>query len=557
MHPNSYRIAPLLLVLALTAGACAPATRGLPAAPAPVAMEPEDLGEGPPIEAEVVVSPAKLLLGDVPYDLPLEANSWVEAELRFLVGERPAVIGRWLERGDFYEPFIKTILANEGLPTDLFHLAMIESGFVPTARSRAGAVGLWQFMPATGRAEGLRVDAIVDERMDPVRSTFAAARHLRSLHRQFGGDWALAAAAYNAGSGRIRRGLDGFGANNFWDLAVWGDLAAETQHYVPRLYAMTIIGRDRPRFGFGPREAARDAFAFDSVRVDLATPLATLATIGGLREDDLVRLNPHLLQRTTPPGTYWVWVPAGQGTTVQHAFLQSEFRRDGGMGTYVVRRGDSLNRIAQRSGVPASRIRELNRDTNWDRLQVGHRVRLPAAASRTLVARADEAEAAAPSPAASASGPAVASAPAQTPRPASARSTSPASSNGATAAARTEHRVVAGESLWSISRRYDVSVDAIREANGMKGETVVIGRTLRIPTTTTMAQNASAPSTAPVTAAAPAIAQVAVATEHVVRSGDTLWSIAREYGATVDSIQTANRIENNVILPGQRLTIPR
>src|SRR5690606_28423757 len=113
---------------------------------------------------------------------------------------------------------------------DLYHLAMIESGFVPTARSRVGAVGLWQFMPATGRAMGLRIDGDVDERMDPVRSTRAAARHLRDLYRSMG-SWSLAAAAYNAGPGRINRGLRQYSATDFWQLAERGDLAEETRHY--------------------------------------------------------------------------------------------------------------------------------------------------------------------------------------------------------------------------------------------------------------------------------------------------------------------------------------
>jgi membrane-bound lytic murein transglycosylase D len=557
--------APFLLAVALLASACAPSARGLPTGPVPAGAETEELGEGPDVVDDAVGSAAGSLLGNVAYDLPLEANSWVEAELRFLVDQRAAVIGRWLERGDFYEPFIKTILANEGLPTDLYHLAMIESGFIPNARSRAGAVGLWQFMPATGRAEGLRVDDVVDERIDPVRSTYAAARHLRSLHRRFNGDWALAAAAYNAGSGRISRGMQGFGADNFWDLAVRGDLAAETRHYVPRLYAMTIIARDRPRFGFGARSAQRDAFAFDSVQVDLATPLSEIAAVGGVSEEDLARLNPHLLQRITPPGNYWVWVPAGSGPAVQQAFLDSEFRRDGGFATYVVRRGDNLGRIAEASGLPAARIREMNPRTNWDRLAAGQRLRLPASATRALAARAAEAPAraeAAAAPRATASAPAAS-------RGASARGTGSGSAAPArgSAARTTDHTVRPGETLWSIARRYGVGVDAIQQANRLGGTNIVAGRTLKIPqaggaqvaaaaATTSSTSSTSATSAAPAARAAREEAQPK-STEHVVRSGDTLWSIAREYGATVDSIQAANRIEDSVIVPGQRLLIPR
>jgi len=515
----------------------------------PVAMEPEQVGDAPELNESEVRNSAAGLLGDVAYDLPVEANSWVEAELRYLVDQRPGVISRWLERGDFYEPFIKTELANNGLPTDLYHLAMIESGFVPTARSRAGAVGLWQFMPATGRMEGLRVDDLVDERMDPVRSTAAAAKHLRSLHRRFGGDWALAAAAYNAGSGRISRGMQGFGANNFWDLAVWGDLADETKHYVPRLYAMTIIARDRPRFGFGQRDAARGGFAYDSVHVDIATPLAELAEIGGVSADDLVRLNPHLLQRITPAGGYWVWVPAGTGPSVYHAFQNSEFRRDGGFASYTVRRGDNLGRIAERSGLSAARVRELNPGTNWDRLAAGQRLRLPAGATRTLAALP-------PEPAAPKPETRVAAAPAAKAKPAAARpAAKPAAARGASAST---HTVKAGETLWAIARTYDVSVEDLQSANGLTGNGIVAGRKLTLPqgAPARVAVNETAPVKSAPAKSAPA-KSAPKSSQHVVKAGETLWSIAREYGVTVDSIQSANRIGDNVIVPGQTLTLPR
>jgi membrane-bound lytic murein transglycosylase D len=549
-------LAPFLLTATLlVAGACAPSARGaLPVAPVPVVAEPEELGEGPDIEEAEVLPAGRDLLGSVAYDLPLEANTWVEAELDFLVGQRPHVIGRWLDRGDFYEPFIKTVLANSGLPTDLFHLAMIESGFIPNARSRAGAVGLWQFMPATGRMEGLRVDDVVDERMDPVRATHAAARHLSMLHRRFNGDWALAAAAYNAGSGRISRGMEGYGATNFWDLAVWGDLADETRHYVPRLYAMTIIARDRPRFGFSPPPQERVSFAFDSVKVDLPTPLTELAEIGGLYADDLVRLNPHLLRGTTPPGTYWIWVPSGTGPAVQQAFLDSSFRRDGGMTTYAVRRGDSLGKIAQQTGLPAARIRELNPRTNWDRLAVGQRLRLPATSARALAAQPAE-PAARPAAAAAGRGSRIStgSGTARTATPS--RASNPAPSGAARAR---QHTVKEGETLWAIARRYDVSVDAVQRANRLNGTTIVPGRTLTIPqASATQAGTTTRAAASNGNGASAARQPAAQSARHVVKSGETLWSIAREYGSSVDAIQGANRIEDNVIVPGQRLVIPK
>lgn len=539
------RLLPLLATSTLLLlGACASGARSAP--PTFVTPEPEvELGEGPDLVDEEVTPVEVGLLGSVSYDLPVEANSWVEAELEYLVGQRRHVITRWIERGDFYEDFVKSVLRSHGLPTDLYHLAMIESGFVPGARSRVGALGLWQFMPATGRLEGLRVDDFVDERLDPVRATHAAARHLQSLHRQFNGDWALAAAAYNAGAGRIGRGLQKFAVSSFWELAVFGDLAEETKHYVPRLYAMTIIARDRARFGLPPASEQRVRFAYDSVLVDYATPLTELSGLGGLEGENLARLNPHLVRGTTPPGLYWVWTPEGTGDALQVAYLESEFRKQGGLGTYVVRRGDTMARLVALTDLPAARLRELNPRVNWDRLQPGTRLQLPFHTASALAARPAEQPAATPTR--------VAANRTETRRPAPRQAnggSGGSGGNGNAARARApepryvQHVVKPGETLWAIARRYGVSMSAIQEANRLSGTNIVSGRTLRIP------QQAGRVTTTARTGSERRVA------EHVVKAGETLWSIAREYGASVRAIQNANRIEDNVIVPGQRLRIP-
>jgi membrane-bound lytic murein transglycosylase D len=505
-------LAATLLATALALSACAPG-RPAPAAPAPVPAahpEPEALGTAPEVVEEKVAAAERDILGSMAYDLPLESNSRVAAELDFLVGQRREVIGRWLARGDRYEDFIKEILRSHGLPTDLFHLAMIESGFVPTARSRAGAVGLWQFMPGTGRDMGLRVDSLVDERMDPVRSTRAAARHLRWLHRTLNGDWALAAAAYNAGSGRITRGLQSFGATSFWDLAQRGDLAQETRHYVPRLFAVTVIARDRQRFGFAvPR--ARDGFAFDSIQVEYAVPLDELARIAQVKPEVLRELNPHLVRQAAPAGGYWVWVPAGKGMAIQRGWLASDFRKEQGYGSYAVRPGDQLGRLAELAGVRSARIRELNPDVDFDRLPIGTQLRLPFRAAQQLSAR--------PSP------------PART-----------ASREGGEGRSGGEvHVVQSGESLWEIARRHGVEVAALQSANGLRDATIRSGQELRVPT----AEGKQGK-----------VAARAETTEHVVGSGESLWGIARRYGTTVEALQAANDLGERPIQPGQKLVVP-
>jgi membrane-bound lytic murein transglycosylase D len=682
-----------LLVLA-SAAACGPGRQPVATAPAPAPVAPEP----PPLPVETVTpieqaaptgtSAAGIgadLLGTATYDLPVVSNLSVRNELEFLVYQRHAVVGSWMRNAERYHEFVRDVFASHGVPRDLSHLGMIESGYRPTVRSHAGAVGMWQFMPATGRGMGLRIDADVDERMDPVRSTHAAARHLRYLHRRFNGDWSLAAAAYNAGEGRINRGMGRYGARDFWDLANRGDLAQETRRYVPRLYATTIIAKDPVRFGY-PAPGLVRRFAYDSVRVDLATPLSVLAQVGNLPVNELTEMNPHLF-RQVAPRDYWVWVPHGQGRALQQAYAASEFRQRGGFGTYRVREGDSLTGLAQLAGLTPEQIRLMNLSANTDALRPGTSLRLYADAARVLNARPQprvaRSERAADRPrvlgdppsAEGASEPAASESSASTGRRsglvtaaerqaasgrrsgssesserrsassesgssrasserasssssasaerrsgsgtaertatserrsgtaegASARRTAaaeggssraseerPASSSSSasttrrsgaapssssTSSART-HTVADGETLWSIARRYEVTVDAVREANEIEESgTIRPGQTLRIPraasppssttasstrTESGSSRSGTAASTARTESGSSRPASAARAREHTVGEGETLWGIARRYETTVDSLRRANDLaEDEQIRPGQKLSIPQ
>ena len=172
----------------------------------------------------------------------------VERQLaRFKKGRR--FIEQSLLRREEYLPVIREIFAEEGVPEDLINVALIESGFNSNARSYAGAVGMWQFMKATGRSYGLEVSKKVDERKDVVDSTIAAARHLRDLYGIFG-DWYLALAAYNAGVGGVSRAITRAGSDDFWVVAKKGRLKQQTIDYVPRFIAATIIVNDLGGHGF-------------------------------------------------------------------------------------------------------------------------------------------------------------------------------------------------------------------------------------------------------------------------------------------------------------------
>lgn len=178
-------------------------------------------------------------------DVPIDINSRVVASMRWFRTEGRLTYATWLRRARVYHPMIQEALRNEGLPEDLFFVSMIESGFNPHARSHAQAVGLWQFIKSTGQMEGLKTGRRSDERRDPVKSTQAAARHLKRLYNELG-DWRLVLAAYNSGLDRVERAIDRAGTRDFWKL----DLPEETENYVPRFMAAVVMAKDPSLFGF-------------------------------------------------------------------------------------------------------------------------------------------------------------------------------------------------------------------------------------------------------------------------------------------------------------------
>ncbi len=248
---------------------------------------------------------------------PVVLNSQVRFFLDRFTGDNRDIVGRWINRSGRYLGMIREILKSRGLPEDLAFTAMIESGFNPLAVSRAGAVGLWQFMAATARRYGLRVDRWVDERLDPEKSTFAAAAYLHDLHEQFG-SWMLAQAAYNAGENSIVRAIHAAGSNDFWVLTRTRLLPQETKEFVPQILAATLIGRDPVQYGFEATDPA--ALGFERVTVPPSTDLKRLSVSAGMPLGTLRALNPTLVRGVTPPGTeYALKVPLGSGVGVMAA----------------------------------------------------------------------------------------------------------------------------------------------------------------------------------------------------------------------------------------------
>ena len=262
--------------------------------------------------------------GDATWDIDVHSYETMDRVRHYVVHFTGEARDRFVERmsaGTRYESMIRAKLRAGDLPEDMYYLAFVESGFNPHAYSRAAAVGMWQFMTSTARGMGLRVDWWIDERRDPVRSTWAAVRFLRGLREQFGSMY-LAAAAYNGGPGRVARGLTRYaddlegtsGDDMFFTLAEKKYLRRETRDYVPQLVAAALVAKEANRYGLNIEK--REPFTYDSVRVAPLVALAAIARAAGTDVSALQELNPHILRGMTPPrDSIVVRIPVGSAAS--------------------------------------------------------------------------------------------------------------------------------------------------------------------------------------------------------------------------------------------------
>lgn len=332
----------------------------------------------PALTAYVEAKPAG---GRPAWDIPIEFNKAVDRWLVYYQTRGRRSFQIHLRRAGRYEPTLRAIMREYGLPQDLVYLSMIESGYDPNAYSRAHAVGLWQFLNSTGRRYGLRIDEWVDERRDPILATRAAAAYLKDLYEEFG-SWYLAAAAYNGGSGRVWRAVRRTGSRDFWTLTRRGYLAQETRDYVPKFIAAALIAKQPEKYGFNLRTAP--LLGYDLGRVPDATSLDVIAEAAGVDVAEVIALNPQLIRRITPPGeSYHVRLPHRTGTTfaTNYARIPSEARLRAVQ--HTVKPGDTLGRLAKTYGSDLSAIRSANPSVHPRRLEVGQRLFIPVSTKST------------------------------------------------------------------------------------------------------------------------------------------------------------------------------
>jgi membrane-bound lytic murein transglycosylase D len=294
-----------------------------------------------------------------PFSFPMILNDSVENHLEYFKTRGREEFQRWLDRSARYIPVMKDIFREKNLPEDLVYVAMIESGFNPYAVSWAKAVGPWQFMPATGKLYGLRIDWWIDERKDPVKSTYAAAEHLKDLHNLFG-SWPLALASYNAGAGKVQRAVLRTRSDDFWDLKASRYIRRETKNYVPKFMAATIIAKNPESYGFSIADYT--PFTYDTAVIEESTDLRLLARCAGCSYEALKELNPELRRWVTPPDfdKYVLRIPAGTKKMFLANFAAIPPEEKITWERHEVRRNETLASLAKQYNTSSETIREIN-----------------------------------------------------------------------------------------------------------------------------------------------------------------------------------------------------
>jgi len=431
----------------------------------------------------------------VPHDLPLTVNDSVLQYLSFFTTTRGrAIVSRGLDRAGRYNEMIRRVLKEEGVPQDLIYLAQAESAFQPDAVSRAGARGIWQFMPFRGEEYDLSRSYYVDDRSDPEKATRAAARHLRDLYGMFG-DWYLVMAAYNSGPLNVVKAIQRTGYADFWELQKRRVLPKQTQNYVPIILALALVAK-QPQL-YGVQVDPEKPPVVDTVSMTHAIDLHLVADASGADLDDLRQLNPELLRTVTPNGPgFHLNLPAGAAKGFEENIQQVPAEKWTSWRLHSTIDGETLADVAKHYRVTVGALESANHLEPHATVPTGFLLNVPTAPPVIHLVH---------------------------------------------------YRVQRGDTLEGIADRFDVTVAELKRWNHISGDHVARGLHLRIyagsgesaetsPGRSKSAQNE--PSGLHNVSARSADTSKTV--EHHVKAGETVYSIAREYGTTVSAIRGAN-----------------
>jgi membrane-bound lytic murein transglycosylase D len=285
-------------------------------------------------------------------------NPLIQGYVNYYQGRGRSTMENGLRRSGQYMKLARKIFHEEGVPLDVTWLGQVESAWKVKALSWASASGLWQFIPSTGRAYGLRQTAYIDERNSYEQATRASARHLKDLAKRYNGNWELAMAAYNTGAGNIDRAISRAGTANFW--MIYPYIAQETRNYVPNILAVILIAKNPEKYGFKGIKPD-PPMAYDVVQVPTTTSLQLVADATDSSVETIRSLNPELRRDTTPRGDiYNVRVPAGKSS--QFASLLKRISTDKRETARVisVAPGEDLQNVANRTGISVAQLQAMN-----------------------------------------------------------------------------------------------------------------------------------------------------------------------------------------------------
>ncbi|MGI9554152.1 MAG: LysM peptidoglycan-binding domain-containing protein [Thermodesulfobacteriota bacterium] len=436
----------------------------------------------------------------LPNSIPLIYNEKVEYYIELFQTRYRTQFNKWLSRSRYYMPHLKQMLAEEGVPTDLAYLPLIESGYNPKAVSRAKAVGLWQFISSTGKIYGLKINLWVDERRDYEKATVAASGYLKDLYDEFG-SWELALAGYNCGEIRVRNGIQITDSYDYW--VVSKTLPRETKNYVPKFIAAVIIAKNPKYYGFHEIDYNENE-KFVKVAVPPEKSLNDIAKIVGYEPQELRNHNPGLITGVTPPGNnYDIYIRPEYSENFERnndkiASLKSVKPNRATYKTYRVKSGDNLWLIARKFGVSINSIKRTNK-LRSNTLRPGQRLRIKKSGSSR--------------------------------RAYSAKNST--SSKSKYSKASGTYVVKSGDTIGGIAQKFGVKSSSLRSYNGLSSSKIKAGQKLKVPPGKRNSIN------------------------YRIKSGDTLSEIAVKHRVSVKEIKKWNNLKTTKLTAGKKLKIYR
>ena len=486
---------------------------------------------------------------EVQYDFPVTVNRQVQYYLDFFTGKHRKNFALWLARSGRYLPMIHEHLRAAGLPQDLVYLAMIESGYNERAYSRARAVGVWQFIKPTGQNYGLEINTYVDERRDPVKSTEAAVSYLSDLYSEFD-SWYLAVAAYNAGEGKIRRAIKKYKTTDFWEIAQGKYLKLETKRYVPKLIAAIIIAKEPEKYGFEDI-SYEPPLAYETVEVPRWTSLKAVAMACEMKPADLKKYNNHLRKGFTPPdkAAYPFKVPVGMKDDVERNLPRVQAVVSTGFKTHTVRKGETLNTVCRKYGLTKTVVLKSN-NLRSSGLQAGQRLRIPyQTISYEMLPEGTVAKGYMATEAAGGNFILHKIRPGETVSELSRRYSVPVHLIAAWNDINDISRIRAGQQLVFYVQGSGVQVVSVSSSTEKTKQIIPLrskevarihSKTQQVQVTGETIEDLHKPGTG---------------TYYMVKEGDSLWQIARRFDLDSKNLQQLNGMTTSVIFPGDRLLV--